>query len=200
MDADHPCIMSQTIFKLDRYVLNTYTGFGGKNAAGKILEDIKTYLENYDDLNDDFYSFIAVFNGTMDYTEIEFEKLLWKQLQHIHDLDGISWDNTVASDPRDKSFSFSILGTAFYIIGMHPNSSRKARRSPQPSLVFNLHSQFDNLRKMGGYTRVRNTIRRRDLQKNGSINPMLEDFGEKSEAAQYSGRATDTNWVCPFKP
>ena len=81
---------------------------------------------------------------------------------------------------------------------MHPNSSRKARKSPKPTLVFNLHSQFEKLREMGVYDQVRDRIRNRDLQKNGSINPMMMDFGKRSEAAQYSGREVNNNWECPF--
>ena len=49
------------------------------------------------------------------------------------------------------------------------------------------------------YDRVRDTIRKRDVQKNGSINPMLVDFGNRSEAPQYSGRAVNDGWECPFK-
>lgn len=196
---DHPCVMAQAIFSLNNYSLKSYSKFGSKNTATKIINDLKSYLDNYDFSTNDFFSFIAVFDDEPDYTEIEFENLLWKQLQHIHNLDPSNWDKTVSSNPEDASFSFSILGTAFFIIGMHPNSSRIARKSHKPSLVFNLHWQFEKLREQGVYTRIRNTIRQRDLQKNGSINPMLDDFGNKSEAMQYSGRLVDDSWKCPFK-
>ena len=29
---------------------------------------------------------------------------------------------------------------------------------------------------------------------------MLTDFGERSEAPQYSGRKVDASWRCPFAP
>ena len=32
----------------------------------------------------------------------------------------------------------------------------------------------------------------------GSRNPMLARHGEASEARQYSGRAVDPDWRCPF--
>jgi FPC/CPF motif-containing protein YcgG len=32
----------------------------------------------------------------------------------------------------------------------------------------------------------------------GSINPMLANHGSISSARQYSGRAVETDWVCPF--
>lgn len=199
IENDHPCIMAKTIFNLENYYLHTYSGLGTKTVASKILADIEIYLNNYDFSTNEFFSFIAVFDDNLSYTEIEFEKLLWKQLQKIHNNDEIKWDKMVSAYPNSESFSFSIFGKAFYIIGMHPNSSRAARRSPKPSLVFNLHWQFEKLREMGAYHRVRNTIRKRDLQKNGSVNPMLMDFGTKSEASQYSGRAVSNDWECPFK-
>jgi FPC/CPF motif-containing protein YcgG len=199
IDEDHPCIMSQTIFSTKNYQLRAYDGLGSQTAAKKILEDLKNYLEAYDFSTNEFFSFIAVFEDESHYSEIEFEKLLWDQLQNLHNIDHKNWDSSVSSNPKNKSFSFSILGTAFYIVGMHPNSSRNARKSPRPTLVFNLHWQFEKLRKMGVYERVRDTIRKRDVIKNGSVNPMLVDFGSRSEAPQYSGREVGDSWECPFK-
>ena len=54
-----------------------------------------------------------------------------------------------------------IAGKSFYIVGLHPNSSRLARRSPFTAIAFNLHWQFEKLREMGTFIRVRNTIRKR---------------------------------------
>ena len=45
---------------------------------------------------------------------------------------------------------------------------------------------------------MQETIRHRDLQLQGTINPMLSDFGERSEARQYSGRIVEENWRAPF--
>ena len=199
LEDDHPCIMSQTVFGTDHYELYTYKDLGSETAAREILVDLQKYLEDNDFSTKEFYSFVAVFEGEAEFSEKEFEKLLWQQLQHIHNLDKKDWDETVSPDTTSKSFSFSILGSAFYVVGLHPNSSRNARKSPKPTLVFNLHSQFEKLRDMGVYQRVRDRIRQRDLVKNGSINPMLIDFGKRSEAPQYSGRQVDESWECPFK-
>jgi FPC/CPF motif-containing protein YcgG len=65
-------------------------------------------------------------------------------------------------------------------------------------MIFNLHWQFEKLRDMGVYQRVKKRIRKADEKLQGSINPMLDDFGDSSEARQYSGRAVDSNWKCPF--
>lgn len=198
IEDDHPCVMAQTVFTMDKVELHVYENFGSKNTAQKILKDIKEYLSKYNFESNDFYTFVATFPGRKDYTEKQFEDLLWKQLQFIHEVDEKPWDPTVSNDPEDKKFSFSILGKSFYMVGLHPNSSRKARQSPVPAIAFNLHWQFEKLRQMGAYQNVKNKIRERDRELQGDNNPMLEDFGEKSEARQYSGRKVGEEWKCPF--
>lgn len=65
-------------------------------------------------------------------------------------------------------------------------------------MVFNLHDQFETLRAMGRYERMRDAILARDEKLAGSVNPMLARHGESSAAAQYSGRLVDDGWQCPF--
>ena len=198
LDEDHPCIMAQTVFSMDKVDFHVYEDFGSKITAGMILKDLRNYLLNYDFESRDFFTFIAAFKGRKDYTEKQFEELLWKQLNFLHELDDQPWDPTVSRDAKDQNFSFSLGGKAFYMVGLHPNSSRKARQTPFPAIAFNLHWQFEKLREMGAYNTVRDKIRERDKELQGSINPMLEDFGESSEAMQYSGRKVGDEWKCPF--
>lgn len=195
---DHPCVMAQSVFIQDKDEFHVYKEFGSARAARKILSDLKSYLESYDFDSNEFYSFIAAFEDEPPMDEKQFEKKLWQQLQKIHEMDEVEWDPEVSPNPQDDNFSFSIMGKAFYLVGMHPGSSRKARQAPFPVMVFNLHWQFEKLRQMGAYTNVRDKIRERDMELQGNINPMLQDFGEKSEAAQYSGRAVEEEWKCPF--
>lgn len=198
LEKDHPCIMAQTVFSMDNLDFHVYNEFGSRETAGNILKDLKTYVEAYDFESNDFRTFLAVFPDSPKYSEIEFEKKLWRQLQNLHKVDESEWDEEVSPDPENEHFSFSLAGKAFYIVGMHPGASRKARQSPYTAIAFNLHWQFEKLREMGSYETVRDKIRERDRELQGTINPMLEDFGKKSEAKQYSGRAVDENWKCPF--
>ncbi|MDR9456364.1 MAG: guanitoxin biosynthesis heme-dependent pre-guanitoxin N-hydroxylase GntA [Salegentibacter sp.] len=198
IDKDHPCVMAQTVFSMDKAEIHSYENFGSLKAAKEILKGLRQYLENYDFNSNEFYTFIAAFPEQKNLTEAKFEELLWKQLQLIHQADDKDWDPEVSKDPESKNFSFSIAGKSFYIVGLHPNSSRKARQSPYPALTFNLHWQFEKLREMGSYQNVRDKIRERDIELQGSTNPMLEDFGESSETRQYSGRKVGEEWKCPF--
>ena len=198
LEEDHPCIMSQTVFSQENVIIKDYNRIGFPSTTQKLLKDLKDYIHNYDFESNDFQSFIAVFSDSKIIDEDEFELVLWKQLSDLNKIDNRSWDSSVSNDPEDENFSFSLAGHAFYVVGMHPKSSRQARRSPYPSIAFNLHVQFEKLREMGAYHKVRDKIRERDISLQGSVNPMLEDFGESSEAKQYSGKATGKEWVCPF--
>jgi len=198
LKEDHPCIMAKTIFSMDQVVLNSYEEFGSLKTAKKLLKDLEAYIADYDFDSNDFRTFLAVFPDTSEYSEIDFERILWKQLQNLHEIDHKDWDPEVSPEPNDENFSFSLGGKAFYVVGLHPNSSRLARQSPYPALTFNLHWQFEKLREMGTYESVRDRIRQRDVELQGGINPMLEDFGHSSEAKQYSGRKVEKEWKCPF--
>lgn len=98
-----------------------------------------------------FASFTTAFKAPIPESEAVFEALLWKQLQLLKTLSAayFEWDPGVASDPADKNFGFSFGGKAFFVVGMHARSSRLAGYSPYPSLVFNLHDQFEALKKEG---------------------------------------------------
>ena len=196
----HPCIMAQAVFSLELYHLKVYEDINQDEYLLQLISDLGDYLKQYDFNSNDFESFIAVFPNNNFKTELEFEQKLWQVLQRLHDLDNSRWDASVSKNPTHPEFSFSLQGKAFYIMGMHPESSRLARKTPYTTIVFNLHWQFERLREMGTYQKVKKRIRQRDKNLQGSVNPVLKDFGTHSEAKQYSGRNVDANWKCPFHP
>ncbi len=195
---DHPCIMAQSIFSSKNLNFHVYPSLGSKETASLLLKDLRGYLNKYDEDSKLVYTFLAVFKGRSFYSEKEYEQLLWQQLQYLHEADNKPWDREVDSDPESADFSFSLEGKAFYMVGMHPNSSRRSRQAPYPAIAFNLHLQFEQLREKGRYEKVKQRIRERDIELQGNINPMLEDFHEGSEARQYSGRKVGEEWKCPF--
>lgn len=147
-------------------------------------------------------SLAVVFEGPVELSEADFEKAMWERIQSFADKDawlGQPYDRGVSPDPDDPHFSLSFGGCAFFVVGLHPNASRAARRFSRPTLVFNLHEQFENLREAGRYERMRERILERDMAVSGSVNPMLARHGEASEARQYSGRKVGSDWECPFR-
>ena len=166
-----------------------------------ILQFLYNFVDEYRVSKDIYHSAAIIFAGPQISIEEMFDTLLWQRLQALEILDAkkYSYDTRVEANPSSAKFSFSIKEEAFYIIGLHPASSRQARRFIHPTLVFNPHVQFEQLRASSKYDAMKNTVRKRDVAFSGSVNPMLQDFGDVSEAFQYSGRKYDDSWKCPLK-
>ena len=167
----------------------------------RIHDGLVRFAQDYKEEPSLFRSFAVVFDGPADLTEEAFEAALWARVQSLSDKDrwrGQDYDARVSHDPDDPHFSLSFGGEAFFVVGLHPNASRPARRFARPTLVFNLHDQFETLRAQGKYETMREKILVRDEALAGSRNPMLARHGQSSEARQYSGRVVDAEWRCPF--
>jgi FPC/CPF motif-containing protein YcgG len=193
-----PCLGAKAAFHEQTYGFAVYSELASADATAGLCHDLFNFREHEHKIDNKYATFIAVFRQPVDVDEVRFEQLLWRQLRRLHEADVVYWAAQVSSNPADPHFSFSFAGRAFYIVGMHANSSRNARRFPWPTLVFNPHEQFERLRVDGKWKRMQQTIRAREIALQGSINPMLNDFGEQSEARQYSGRAVGDDWVAPF--
>jgi FPC/CPF motif-containing protein YcgG len=168
----------------------------------RIHEELMRWADDYREDPTGLRSLAVVFEGPTKLTEEQFEKALWARIQSLADKDhwlGQRYDPRVSGDPEEDHFSLSFGGEAFFVVGLHPNASRPARRFDHPTFVFNLHDQFEQLRAEGRYERMRERILERDRQLAGSINPMLARHGEASEARQYSGRVVPEDWQCPFR-
>ena len=169
----------------------------------RIYPALLGFIARYRTAPDLFQSFAVIFEGPDDLSEEAFERSLWARAQSLSDKDawlGQPYDARVAEDPDNPHFSLSFGGEAFFVVGLHPQASRPARRFSSPVLVFNLHAQFERLRAEGRYEKLRASILERDELLAGDRNPMLARHGETSEARQYSGRLVDQDWRCPFQP
>jgi FPC/CPF motif-containing protein YcgG len=201
MDPAFPCVGARSALNRSRYKFVQFGPLGDPGQSAAICNALYSFLDEYPSPGLDPVSFIAAFEPA-DFDELTFEKRLWQQLQSMHEVDRQSfvWDPSVSSDPASARFSFSIGGRGLFVVGLHPHASRLARRAPAPTLVFNLHEQFEGLRESGKFATLQKAIRKRDKALQGSLNPVLAQFGEASEALQYSGRAVTPEWACPFRP
>ena len=204
LSGHYPCVMAHTVFSQNHVRVISSPDMTDlrsetvKHVLGQIYDAIEFFQGDKG-----YHSILLQFDEPFIHCEHQFETLLWNLLQALHDEDSKSfaWNEKVESDPGSVQFSFSLMGKAFYIIGMHPKSSRRARQSPKPMLVLNPHEQFEKIRATGNYAKVRDKIRRLDIAYSGTRNPMADDFGNTSEALQYSGRQVDKeSWRCPFRP
>jgi FPC/CPF motif-containing protein YcgG len=199
-DAGFPCLAGKGAIHRGDHTLRVYDKLGSETAAAALAHDLAHFVQECPADGAGLRAFVAVFRGPRRTDEVAFEHRLWRQLRRLHALEapGTPWDPSVSDDPANAHFSFSFAGRALFVVGMHPGSSRLSRRFRWPTLVFNPRAQFERLRAEGTFERLRSLVRERDVALQGTLNPNLADFGERSEARQYSGRATEPDWQCPF--
>lgn len=136
----HPCLTVKTVLNTNPGHFRIYTHLGSFSTARKMFRDITLFLAATGMDRESQQSFVAVFTGEKDYSEIAFELLMWQQLQALQECDSnTGWNDHDTDRHEGTSFSFNVAGRAFRVAGMHPQSSCMVRRSPFPALVFNLH-------------------------------------------------------------
>jgi len=200
-DPAFPCVGAKSALNSGSQILRVYQELGAKQCATELARDLEAFIFSDVRRTNAFATFVAMFREPRALAEKQFEELLWLALQQLHQIDAVrhAWNAKVSSDTANARFAFNFASEPLYVVGLHSGSSRHARKFPWPTLVFNPHEQFERLRHDGNWMKMQQTIRRRDIALQGSTNPMLSDFGEQSEARQYSGRAVDADWSPPFK-
>ena len=200
--ADFPCVGAKSAMARGSLSITLARDITSAWNDLQIHRELLDWSEKWRDDVEVLRSFAVVFTGPIDLTETEFEAALWQRLQSLAEKDhwlGQKYDDAVSQDPGDPHFSLSFGGEAYFAVGIHPNASRPARRFAHPAIVFNLHAQFVRLREDGRFDRMRDKIMTRDIALAGTPNPMLADHGQISAARQFSGRAVDNAWACPFR-
>ena len=203
-DATYPCVGAKSALARGSIETHEFGTLGDHDNDRPMVEGLSQFVTmiEADDCDADIvHSYVALFRGPIDMDEHRFEALMWAQLWRIHQLDVLAGNlpaDDVSSDTESPQFSLSMAGHPFFLIGLHPRASRLARRFSHPVLVFNSHRQFEALREDGRYEKMQAATRSRDIELQGSVNPNLADFGDASEARQYSGREVEDGWQCPY--
>lgn len=199
----YPCVGAKSALAKGSCILGLYSASAedhlkSRHSGRQIREALSWFGDNAEIFDDGYATFLAVFDDVATTSDEDFERFLWGRLQSIHDADEEPWDPAVSSDTTAPDFRFSAGGHAFFVVGLHPHAEREARRFPYPTLVFNLHEQFEKLREQQKFERMRTVIRDREEDLQGEKSPYLADHGEVSEAHQYAGVPHDAGWKPPF--
>lgn len=199
-DKMYPCVAAKAAVAKQQLSIMVAGHMACPKDDKDILSFIYDFTDTYRKSDKLFHSVVIIFPETEVYNEQMYDQFFWSRLQALSDKDAelYDYDNRVDPDPESENFSFSLKGEAFFVIGLHPASGRDARRFKYPAIVFNPHAQFEKLREAGQYEKMKNIVRKKDVALSGSINPMLQDFGDASEIYQYTGRQLSKNWKCPL--
>jgi FPC/CPF motif-containing protein YcgG len=205
MSKNFPCLSAKIAFRRNTFCFGFYDILASKHTTKLLWHHLIDFINRQSFFwanNDIFTTYVACFRTPKDVNEVVFETLLWKQLQLIHAEDvenGMKWAENYSDNPTDPNFGFSVGGRAFFIVGLHPNSSRKARQFSTPVITFNSLDQFTNLRQLKMFTNIQQVVRNADLRQNKSINPNLILNDNNSDAFEYSGKLIQSGWTPDFK-
>ncbi len=143
-----------------------------------ILNFLYQFVDTYRNSAEMYHSAVVIFEPMHVANEQMFDNLLWQRLQALSRLDAQThgYDPRVDADPASPNFSFSLKEEAFFIIGLHPGSSRMARQFEYPALVFNPHQQFQQLKETQKYQSLKKVVRKRDVGVIGVYKPYARRF------------------------
>ncbi len=194
------CLAGRSAWRQGGIVHHHYDRLGDEESARRMAADLEDFVRNRDWGAKSFTSYLATFEGPLGVDELEFERLLWQQLQLLHeyDADSYDWAKGYSDDAQSGEFAYSVAGHPFFVIGLHETHVRMGRRPPFPMLAFNSHQQFDRIKQAGMWDRLADKIRKQDVKLQGDINPNLYEYEQLSETRRYSGRPKPADWQCPF--
>jgi FPC/CPF motif-containing protein YcgG len=136
------CVGARSAVRRENYRFGLYARMGSPASTAGLARDLFDFARVQVGPDDKFSTFVASFEEPAGIGEREFERLLWAQLQRLHEEDRRhhAYDPAVSPNPEDADFAFSFAERAFFVVGLHPASSRFARRFAWPTLAFNAHS------------------------------------------------------------
>lgn len=198
---DYPCVAAQQSLRRDECHIELFRGFGSGESWRALRAGLLRFLAEQKRTGSTYLSYWAIFEECPEMTEDNFEGALWHELSCLTSVEekNADWQQGKSLDPSQEEFRFSLGGTELFVVGLHPGASRKARRFYAPALVFNAFTQFERLQLLGQYDGMVRTIRTREKKFEGSVNPMVEQYGETWETIQASGKYNSSQWKCPFR-
>ena len=198
---DYPCVAAQQSFFREDYSVGIYDGFGQGACWRELRADLLSFLDDQRRTGSTLSTMWAVFPDAAERSEDRFEDDLWRELSFLSSVEtrAEDWGDDERSDPTRQDFALRLGGHSLFVVGLHPQSSRKARRFPFTALVVNSFDQFAKLAAEGRYVPMVETNRARDRAFQGDVNPMALEHGEKWESIQFSGKSNRADWKCPFR-
>ena len=201
MKPSFPCFMAKSVSRIGLMRMHITPSINDIEDIRRTKENMYDFIDEYRKRPTRLSSFALVIKEEK-YKDFNFfENAFWDFLQKLNHEDKKFYphDQNVSSKVHDNDFGYSIKSEAFFILALHPESPRLARRFKYPTIIFNPHAQFETLRHKGLFKKVRDAIRLKDKLLQGEINPMLNDFGEKTEVFQYLGKSYQDSDAVPLK-
>ncbi len=156
-----PCVSSTPTSNWGAVSFGFYDKLGCDASTKILARDLERFaLTSAMQPKDQFANMLAVFRGPFELNETEFDKLLCSQLEKLRaqEKPNLQRSSRARLHSNESVFPFNFAGCAYSVIGMHANSSHRARQFPWPTLVFNPSEQFQALRANAAWEQPVQTI------------------------------------------
>ncbi|MEX2373018.1 MAG: YqcI/YcgG family protein, partial [Dehalococcoidia bacterium] len=101
LDPDFPCVGARSALNQASYRFALYDELGTEAATAGLARDLFTFVQEQPSIGGEYSTFLATFDHPKTLTPLDFERLLWAQLEALHALDGSAWDASVSADPAE---------------------------------------------------------------------------------------------------
>lgn len=199
-ERDFPCVAAKAALTRNHIKSFVASHMACPASDAEVLRFMYEFVDQYRASDQSYHSAAVIFRGPDATDEETFDALLWERLKALSILDKVNYDHDprVDANPEMPNYSYSLKSEAFFVVGLHSGSERRSRRFKYPTLIFNPHAEFEKLRRLNRFEKLKRVVRSRDMVYSGSVNPMLDDFGNSSEVNQYSGKRHSDKWKCPL--
>jgi uncharacterized protein len=183
LSPSFPCLGGTGLVRAGEYCFAVYDQLGDPSAFGQQAVDMRHYFKSRPIDTHPFAAFVAAYIAPSTQTDDVFEACMWAQLEGLQSCQEHGGQGSISLvDHDDPGFVFG--DREFFVVGMHPGSSRFARRFPWPLLVFNALSHAHEMQKRGKHASMSRKVLARDRNLQGSDNPSLH----APQRLQFSGR------------
>ncbi|MGN9846588.1 guanitoxin biosynthesis heme-dependent pre-guanitoxin N-hydroxylase GntA [Nonomuraea sp. H19] len=200
LDGPFPCLGARSAFRAGSYLFNVHSELGSPVSLRSLAADLR-YFRDVRRQMGDLYTYVASFlEPRMIRDEPSWDRLVWRVLQELHDLDDEPWDERYSTDPSRADFALSFAGLGQLVVTLYPGASRYARRFAWPTLIFNPPEQ-DRAKFPSDeeFLAFQDRIRLRDSRLQGSVNSSLPPTLDDPQAPGFSGAPIGPDWRCPLR-
>jgi hypothetical protein len=199
--GDHICVGGQASLSVGalRFAYVDHQ-LGTMDAALAVLEALDLFRRELPELKPPYRPLVVCFKGPRSLNAEEGHELTWATLNAMNVADRGAYPATedISEDPEDQDFGFSWRKRAWFVNAGFPNHPRKSRDYPTPMWIINPQENFDLLRRADVFGAIKAANAKREMEYQGSTNPLLVDQGGAHQWQQVTSVEGQSAPKCPF--
>ncbi|MFN0012152.1 MAG: YqcI/YcgG family protein [Phycisphaerales bacterium] len=196
------CIAAQAAFKKGTFrIAHVDAEVGTWDSSIMLGYAMTRFIGDLATLPTPFRPLVVIFEGPTAASPEQFRDRFWSTLQQASDIDALCFSPTREVDSKLTSphFGYSIGQRGWFVNGSFPSAPLIGRRTPLPTLICNLQSNFEQLKHSGQFVRIQKANTARQLAVQGCVNPYLTELGGDADQSVQFVSVPHGPGGCPFR-